>query len=138
MISKCSYSSFCQSAVFCSGGQQFKSSKNQNFLNSLVSYKKIETPAAHFIRAQCSIPGVIGSNTAKINIFIINLFVSKQNVETPKAHFVRAQVFSSGGQQFKSSIKHFLYNCSCKSMECSLGEDTGFSSGGTNRARSAR
>ena len=71
--------------------------KSNFFKISLVSYKKIETPVANFVRAQCSIPGVIGSNTAKINIFIINLFVSKQNVETPKAHFVRAQVFSSGG-----------------------------------------
>ena len=46
---------------------------------------------AHFVRAQCSVLGVSGSNPAKINIFIIIALVSTRYVETPVDNFVRAQ-----------------------------------------------
>ena len=46
---------------------------------------------AHFVRAQCSVLGVSGSNPAKINIFNIIALVNPNNVEAPTAHFVRAQ-----------------------------------------------
>ena len=71
---------------------QIQQKSNIFIIISLVSTKNIDVPVAHFVRAQCSVLGVSGSNPAKFNFFIIIALVSAMNIETPVAHLLERSV----------------------------------------------